>query len=144
MRFLNGIFKHLATWGLCFALLVHQTDMALLQWVAWLGMVTEYSIEEGSFAKGAQKTFNGKNACGLCCVIDELEETASSDGPGQRTPKPIQKEVSSQFIDPGHPCLLGVTTPMAKGVEGRFFPRHKNLRSQFLLSPSVPPPRVMS
>jgi hypothetical protein len=42
---------------------------ALLQGVAWVGMVLTYSMEEGSVAQGLSKTFDGKHPCPLCQVV---------------------------------------------------------------------------
>ena len=41
---------------------------ALLQSVAWAGMMVTFS-QEGSIASAIEKTFNGKHACKLCRVV---------------------------------------------------------------------------
>jgi len=41
---------------------------ALLQTVAWTGMIVSYS-KEGSFQEAVSKTFDGKHPCGLCELV---------------------------------------------------------------------------
>lgn len=43
---------------------------ALLQTVAWTGMVIRYS-QDGSFGEALSKTFDGKHPCGLCKMIQK-------------------------------------------------------------------------
>ncbi len=42
---------------------------ALLQSVAWMGMLVSYSAEE-NFSAAIEKTFDGKHPCGLCKAVD--------------------------------------------------------------------------
>jgi hypothetical protein len=42
---------------------------AILQSVAWTGMVITYSQHSSSFKEALQKTFDGKHPCGICKVV---------------------------------------------------------------------------
>jgi hypothetical protein len=42
----------------------------VLQSVAWMGMLVNYSAE-GSFSEAVVKTFDGNHPCQLCVVVDE-------------------------------------------------------------------------
>jgi hypothetical protein len=50
------------------AVLLAVGPLGLLQVVAWTGMVFDYSARYG-WAEGLERTFDGKNPCGLCDKI---------------------------------------------------------------------------
>jgi len=52
------------------AFLVAGGHWAVLQSVAWFGMLAEYSGEHGLVA-GVSKTFDGQHPCGLCKKVEE-------------------------------------------------------------------------
>jgi hypothetical protein len=43
--------------------------LAILQSVAWTGMVITYSQHSSSLKEALQKTFDGKHPCGICNVV---------------------------------------------------------------------------
>lgn len=47
--------------------------LAVLQLVAWTGMMIEYS-ERAGLAQGISQTFDGKHPCRLCCKIEQARK----------------------------------------------------------------------
>jgi hypothetical protein len=47
---------------------------AILQWVAWAGMVISYS-QEGPVSQAVAKTFDGQHPCSLCKQITESKRS---------------------------------------------------------------------
>lgn len=45
----------------------------LLQTVAWVGMVVNYS-QDGSLGEAVAKTFSGKNPCSLCVAVQKGQQ----------------------------------------------------------------------
>ncbi len=62
---------------------------ALLQSVAWVGMVAAYS-REGSFAEAVSKSFDGKHPCCLCKMIQKGREAERKSQPQQVQPGSTQ------------------------------------------------------
>jgi len=61
---------------------------ALLQTVAWTGMLVSYSAE-GSFQEAVSKTFDGEHPCPLCKAIkkgraEEKQQEQQSSRPGSK------------------------------------------------------------
>lgn len=52
---------------------------AVLQGIAWTGMLLEYSVEDGSLLKGVTKTFDGGHPCKMCLSISEGQQEESKD-----------------------------------------------------------------
>lgn len=61
---------------------VFTSDLALLQGVAWVGMISNFAIQGDEFSEAVEKTFDGKNPCQLCHVVqtaqDEQDEEPAS------------------------------------------------------------------
>jgi hypothetical protein len=55
---------------------------ALLQTVAWTGMIVGYSLE-GSFSEALSKTFDGKHPCCVCKMIQQGRATEKKPDPQQ-------------------------------------------------------------
>jgi hypothetical protein len=53
---------------------------ALLQGVAWTGMVIQYA-KEGSFAQALEKTFDGEHPCSLCHKVQEAKKDEGQKAP---------------------------------------------------------------
>jgi hypothetical protein len=51
---------------------------AILQSVAWTGMVICYS-HEGSFREALQKTFDGKHPCKLCKIVTAAKKSEKKE-----------------------------------------------------------------
>lgn len=47
--------------------------LAVMQFIAWGGMLWDYS-REGSLLEAVESTFNGENPCNLCLTIQEMEK----------------------------------------------------------------------
>jgi hypothetical protein len=101
---------------------------AALQSVAWLGMTIQYSRYD-TFATALRKTFDGKNPCSLCKVVQEGRDTEQK-----------QAVVSSQgkldlFLSSINWC---VQPPVFKDeLSPRF-----SLGCRRSESPPTPPPRL--
>jgi len=67
---------------------------ALLQTVAWTGMIIKYS-HDGSFTEAVSKTFDGKHPCCLCKMIQQGRGAEKKQE--QQEVKPIKLEF----------CLIG-------------------------------------
>jgi hypothetical protein len=65
---------------------------AVLQTVAWTGMIVKYS-RNGSFTEAVSKTFDGKHPCAMCKVIEQGR--AEEKKQEQKQVKPGSK------LDPG-------------------------------------------
>ena len=72
---------------------------ALLQSVAWVGMVVTYS-HDSTFTEALSKTFDGKHPCKLCKIVQESKAKDKK----QETQKP-SKEVE-KFLPAGHAFAL--------------------------------------
>lgn len=44
---------------------------ALLQTVAWAGMIVNYTQESSSFTTALERTFDGKHPCKICVVVEQ-------------------------------------------------------------------------
>lgn len=47
--------------------------LAVMQFIAWGGMLWDYS-REGGLVEAVESTFNGQNPCSLCLTIQEIEK----------------------------------------------------------------------
>ncbi len=102
---------------------------AILQTVAWTGMLISYSRSSG-LSEGISRTFDGQHPCPLCRLVTEGRAK-------ERQPNP-QTPATSSKLDPALPWF-----PFAYDFAGRFEnPRHPD---RFALkrreSPPKPPPR---
>ena len=53
---------------------------AVLQTIAWGGMLVEYS-QQGGITKAVGETFDGKHPCALCCSIQKGKQTEKKQLP---------------------------------------------------------------
>lgn len=120
-----------------------QTDLAALQWIAWAGMLADFSISEGSFAVGAEKTFRKENQCSLCDAIDSYEEASTSEAPQRRSPKPIERDVSWSFLMMNNPESVHTDRGNVSITKPSHFVIQEPVKNQFILSPKTPPPRTL-
>ena len=103
---------------------------ALLQSVAWVGMIVSYS-QQGTFNEAIGKTFDGKHACKLCKIVSEGKKAEKS----QKTVKPKSELDFCNFKHPGflHPALrILEASRLVQLYEPRFEP------------PPAPPPRLLA
>jgi hypothetical protein len=117
-----------------FALLLATGPLGLLQVVAWTGMVFDYGARYG-LVEGLERTFDGRNPCGLCEKITE----ARRDGVA----------ADSGFVLPSTK-LVGVTpaTACAPAAALQRQPHRYFLVPEFFPvraeRPALPPPRVFA
>jgi hypothetical protein len=110
-------------------MLVLSTQWALLQSVAWLGMLVSYSYQVG-FSRAVTMTFDGKHPCRVCKVVNEgqARERQSPKGSPQSDPdvKLHLPPSSAVFVPPFRP---------EASADLLFFPGVRNEE------PPTPPPR---
>ena len=102
---------------------------ALLQSVAWVGMVISYSQEEASLPEALEKTFDGAHPCTLCKVVRD----GKSDEQRQEETRTVAK------LDAVLAPTVGVPRPVADEFDYSAVPR---LLTSLRESPPTPPPLV--
>lgn len=110
---------------ICLSLGLH---WALLQGVAWAGMLVSFA-SEGTVMEAVQKTFDGQHGCPLCKKVKE----------GQSNRK--QPQQAGQSVQKINAVLVEMTTLTAPaGNTFSFVPLHETLVQRTEL-PETPPPR---
>ncbi len=110
---------------ICLSLGLH---WALLQGVAWAGMLVSFA-SEGTVMEAVQKTFDGQHGCPLCKKVKE----------GQSNRK--QPQQAGQSMQKINAVLVEVSTLVAPaGDTFSFVPLHETLVQRTEL-PETPPPR---
>lgn len=114
--------------AICLSLGMH---WALLQGVAWAGMLVSFA-SEGTVIEAVQKTFDGQHGCALCKKVKE----------GQSNRK--QPQQAGQSMPKINAVLVEMTTLTAPaGNTFSFVPLHETLVQRTEL-PETPPPRCGS
>ncbi len=101
---------------------------AILQSVAWAGMVVKYS-EKHSLSVAVQKTFNGKNPCKLCKFVSEGKQ-AEQKSEAKLDLKKLDSFTGFQGIAFYFPCSPLLVPPFDSVV------------ADWLAAPPSPPPRM--
>jgi hypothetical protein len=66
-------------------LCIGQLGIPFVQVVAWVGMISSYSLTESSFEKAISLTFDGEHPCDLCQAVTKLSTDSSTKStPGQQ------------------------------------------------------------
>jgi hypothetical protein len=90
------------------AFLVAGGHWAVLQSVAWFGMLTEYSGEHG-MVSAVSKTFDGQNPCSLCKKVEEGRKQE-----GEKTPLVKAEKKADVFFSRGTPVeVIRTSAPLA-------------------------------
>lgn len=106
---------------------------AVLQTVAWAGMLRTYSQSDGLVA-GVEKTFSGEHPCKMC-----LKVQAGKKQEEQKIPLLKVEKKAEAFVEPIRYQLARLSGP-AKGWAfpmAIFFPSHRD-------APLNPPPQLLS
>lgn len=135
---LKSLFKTLFTVAAC--LYLGGSHLAVLQMVAWTGMLVTYSAEDGLSA-GLKDTFSGKKPCPMCKAIKsaqkaETDEAKGAPGPGATTLDKLAKEMLAGQIP------RGITHFPGRDKEPEFLPVHPMVSRGD--APPVPPPRPLA
>jgi hypothetical protein len=103
---------------------------SLLQSVAWVGMVVNYS-HDGSFGEALEKTFDGKHPCTLCKAIaaGKKSEKQPESGPVAKKLEFSYSRTVFVFCPPTHFRELGRLDERTDPLNG---------------PPPVPPPKFIS
>ena len=102
---------------------------ALLQGVAWAGMLVSFA-SEGTVIEAVQKTFDGQHGCPLCKKVKE--------GSHSNRKQPHQAGHSMQKINAVLVEVTALVAPVARTIS--FAPLHERLVQRTEL-PETPPPR---
>lgn len=100
---------------------------AVLQSVAWVGMLTSYSIESG-IKVALAKTFDGENPCKLCIAVSEGRKTERQDD---------TVKVPDRIVMFFEPCSVTLFSP--ETIPGILLPVDVPAPAAF--PPPAPPPR---
>ena len=107
---------------------------AVLQSVAWVGMLHDYTQQTGSIAVAVEQTFDGQHPCELCQQIQVAKAKERKEAPTAPTTKDDVK-IKALVAD-------SVLCPFVRTTEKVFFPRAVSVsgprRSE---QPPTPPPR---
>lgn len=101
---------------------------ALLQSVAWMGMLVSYS-QNDSFSAAVEKTFDGKHPCKLCRAVDQGKRS-------EQKKSFVKSELKIDWMLAEQPSL----TWMPASVDA---PRAADDRNFLVfVSPPIPPPKA--
>lgn len=103
---------------------------ALLQTVAWTGMIVSYSLE-GSFSAALTKTFDGKHPCCLCKAIAASKKS-------EKKSEAVPLVLKLEFLPVAKRIIL-VAPKVFKS-----FPVEQLSADSFFPKPPLPPPRISS
>lgn len=125
MAFVRG---RLAKWIVVVALVVSVGGhWGILQTVAWIGMAVEFS-RDASISVALEKTFNGKNPCKVCKLVEQGKK-AEADSDAKLDSKKVElfHLAAFEFFFPSlHQPLITATVHSAPRAE----------------APLLPPPRL--
>lgn len=124
---LLGLSKWLVVLTLTLSLGVH---WALLQSVAWVGMVVNYS-QDATLAEALVKTFDGKHPCKLCKVVDEGRRSEKKQD-AQKVERKKKFCFDSSICIPRPPSAFTCLSTPSDSALNR------------IETPPVPPPRGIS
>jgi len=105
---------------------------AVLQSIAWAGMIRDYSVEAGSVWEGVAQTFSGDAPCAMC------ERITQQKGEERQLPSAtiVAVKLDSMLPDFWQGTDIGFPRTF------QFFSSHFELRDQHVADPPLPVPRV--
>jgi len=102
---------------------------ALLQGIAWTGMLVAYA-SEGSVVEAVEKTFDGLHPCALCAKVKEGRDS------DQQQPLPVEQSMKKMSA-----VLASGIRLIAPPAESWFFAVLRERRVKWTEAPEPPPPR---
>ncbi len=112
---------------------------AVLQTVAWAGMLADYTRESGSLAVGVEQTFDGEHPCELCKEI-AVAKGRETSRPEPSSPTAGQKFKAGKSKSEGVLAENGFQLRLTVG-RLRWFAPSGGVLSTRREAPPVPPPR---
>jgi hypothetical protein len=103
---------------------------AVLQSVAWAGMIVEFSRADG-LAVAISKTFDGRHGCQICRIVEKGRETEAADASGLTPLKKFEPAPVPNRLMFHQPPVVAVAMPAA-GIPAGPEP----------FAPTPPPPRL--
>lgn len=132
----SRISRLLVTLMLCVSIGLH---WGLLQTVAWVSMLADYTGKTGSIVEAASMTFDGEHACPLCRAI--AEGKAKEEGrtkQGGEDQKSVKKDAGKLVIIDSDSFAFRAPAEVHEGI-----PCSLSLfRAEWQTAPPLPPPRV--
>lgn len=126
------MFRRLGTLFACLAMfLIAGGHWAVLQGVAWAGMLGSYS-QQGDLVTAVQKTFSGDYPCDMCRKIDTAQKKQEQQAPFAKSDKKFESFVAQEpaaWLSPPPP-LFALRAPSFL------------IPPAFSVSPPRPVPRV--
>lgn len=113
--------------AICLSLGMH---WALLQGVAWTGMLISFA-SEGTVMEAVQKTFDGQHGCALCKRVKEGRESSGKQDPKQNGP--MAKKITAVLVE-----VAALVMPSGEVFEYAALHEQPVKRSEL---PETPPPR---
>jgi hypothetical protein len=133
----KSLFKSLVAFAAC--LYLGGSHLAVLQIVAWTGMLVTYSADEG-LATGLKDTFSGEKPCPMCKAITAIkQQEAPGDKKSPAPPKGFEKRWQEML--PAGDVLRPRPLPASQLPIG--FASVPGLTGMDKSSPPVPPPRIL-
>jgi hypothetical protein len=133
-RYDTGVIRRLGqTACLLAAFVVAGGHWAVLQSVAWVGMLANYSGQHGLVA-GVSKTFDGQHPCGLCKTVEEGQKQE-----GEKLPL-VKSDKKTDCLTPRPLASLPIRTWFTHAPPLW----QADLRSALRDDEPTPPPRTLS
>jgi hypothetical protein len=105
---------------------------AVLQTVAWTGMLIDYSRSAG-LVEGVKQTFDGEHPCKMCMSIEESKKEEEQQQTPLTTIKPLDLKALALALPPG---------PDQRASSDLSHPRQPtSLPPSLTQSPPTPPPK---
>lgn len=118
--------------------MLHQSDFSLMQGVAWLGMLTEYTVNETSFEKALEQTFDGQDPCELCHFIQESQDSEKSES----LPETVKKKKAETSFSLISELVFKTDRRVSFQAENLFAPYMVKFKSQCHFEVALPPPKA--
>jgi len=123
---------------LLLSVLMFQSNFALMQGVAWVGMLSNYSQNDVTLSEAVSQVLNGEDPCGLCLVIQEEQNSnnkASDSIPTKEDKKERKIELKVQN-------KIGIAIKMTVEIDAETYSRNlERLKNQVVLDIPHAPPR---
>ena len=96
---------------------------AVLQTVAWAGMLRDYTLKTGSVAAAVEQTFDGQHPCELCLQIAAAKQQEAKARSDEQKPSSEQQTAKAEKNDKALPleqdCLLAQASATCLRWEAR-------------------------
>lgn len=123
---------------LLLSVMMYQSNFALMQGVAWVGMLSNYSQNDVTLSEAVSQVLNGEDPCDLCLVIQE--EQNSSDRTSDSIPTKEDKKERKIELKLQNKVRIAIKV-MGKTEVKTYFRKLERLKNQVVLDIPHAPPR---